>query len=91
VGAGGPGAQLNWAAWSGDAGAFHPGSGTVTFAPGETTATIPFTVSPTAASGCSVQSMELGLPCYPVVAVTLGNPKHPLLGSTATSDLYYGP
>jgi hypothetical protein len=88
---GGAGEQLNWAAWSGDAAAFHPGSGTVTFAPGETTTTIPFTVSPTAASGCSVLSMELGLPCYPVVAVTLVNPKHALLGSTPTSDLYYAP
>jgi serine protease len=88
---GGEGAQLNWAAWSGDATAFHPSSGTVTFAPGETTATIPFTVSPTAASGCSVQSMELGLPCYPVVAVTLVNPEHALLGPTPTSDLYYAP
>jgi hypothetical protein len=88
---GGPGEQLNWAAWSGDAGAFHSSSGTVTFAPGETTAAIPFTVSPTAASGCSVQSMELGLPCYPVVAVTLVNPEHALLGPTPTSDLYYAP
>ena len=89
--AGGDGAQLNWAAWAGDAAAFHPSSGTVTFAPGETTTAIPFTVSPTAASGCSVQSMELGLPCYPVVSVTLVNPKHALLGPTPTSDLYYAP
>lgn len=82
------GAQLFWAAWAGDAGSFHPSSGTVTFAPGETTATIPFTVDPTTASGCSVQSMEFGLPCYPAVLVTLVNPRHALLGPTPASSLY---
>src|SRR5664280_592483 len=84
----GEGVQLFWAAWAGDAASFHPSSGTVRFAPGETTATIPFTVNPTTASGCSVQSMEVGLPCYPAVLVTLVNPEHALLGPTPASSLY---
>ena len=88
---GAAGAQLQWAAWSGDPAAFHPGSGTVTFAPGQTTATIPFTVAPTSATGCSALSMELGLPCYPAVLVTLVHPRHAQLGSTPASSLFYGP
>ena len=88
---GAAGAQLFWAAWSADTAAFHPSSGTVKFAPGETAATIPFRVSPTASSGCSVQSIEFGLLCYPAVLVTLVNPEHALLGPTPSSSLYYGP
>ncbi len=85
------GVQLFWAAWAGDAASFHPSSGTVKFAPGQTSATIPFTVDPTTARACSVQSMELGLPCYPAVLVTLVNPAHALLGPTPASSLYYAP
>lgn len=88
---GAAGAQLSWAAWAGNAASFHPSSGTVTFAPGQTTATIPFTVSPTSVSGCSVLSMEIGLPCYPAALVTLTNPEHALLGPTPASSLFYAP
>ena len=91
VTSGDAGAQLYWAAWAGDVAAFHPSSGTVTFTPGETTATIPFTVDPTTASRCSALLMELGVPCYPPVLVILFNPRHALLGPTPASTLYYTP
>jgi hypothetical protein len=83
--------QLNWAAWAGAAASFSPGSGVITYAPGQTVATISFTVSPTSVSGCSTQSIELGLPCYPDAGVTLSNPSHATLEPSPEVDLVYLP
>ena len=75
----GPSIQLFWAAWAGAAASFNPGRGAITFAPGQTVATISFTVNPSSVSGCSMQSIELGLPCYPDAGVTLSDPSHATL------------
>jgi hypothetical protein len=87
----GPSIQLFWAAWAGAAASFHPGSGAITFAPGQTVATISFTVNPNSANGCSMQSIELGLPCYPDAGVTLSNPRHATLEPTPEVGLVYLP
>jgi hypothetical protein len=87
----GPSAQLFWAAWSGAAASFHPGSGVITFAPGQTVAAISFTVDPTSVSGCSTESLELGLPCYPDAEVTLSNASHAALDPSPEVGLVYLP
>lgn len=87
----GPSIQLFWAAWAGAVASFNPGSGAITFAPGQTVATMSFTVDPTSVSGCSMQSIELGLPCYPDAGVTLSNPRHATLGPSPEVDLVYLP
>ncbi|MGH9079593.1 MAG: fibronectin type III domain-containing protein [Acidimicrobiales bacterium] len=87
----GPSIQLFWAAWAGAAASFNPGSGAITFAPGQTVATISFTVNPTNVSGCSMQSIELGLPCYPDAGVTLSNPSHATLEPSPEVGLAYLP
>jgi Fibronectin type III domain len=87
----GPSIQLFWAAWAGAATSFNPGSGAITFAPGQTVATISFTVNPTSVSGCSMQSIELGLPCYPDAGVTLSNPSHATLEPSPEVGLVYLP
>ena len=79
------------AAWTGAATSFNPGSGAITFAPGQTVATISFTVNPTSVSGCSMQSIELGLPCYPDAGVTLSNPSHATLEPSPEVGLVYLP
>jgi DNA-binding beta-propeller fold protein YncE len=84
--AGGPGAQLFWGAWTGGASSFSPSSGTVTFAPGQTTATIPLTVNPTTVSGCDSTT-----PCYPSVTITLTDPINAVLGSTTVTNVFYAP
>jgi hypothetical protein len=84
--AGGPGAQLFWGAWTGAASSFSPSSGTVTFAPGQTTATIPLTVNPTTVTGCDSTT-----PCYPSVTLTLTNPTSAILGSTTVTNVFYAP
>ena len=82
----GPGAQLYWGAWTGAASSFSPSSGTVTFAPGQTNATIPFSVSPTTVTECGSTT-----PCYPSVTVTLANPTDAVLGSPAAANVFYAP
>jgi hypothetical protein len=84
--AGGPGAQLFWGAWTGGASSFSPSSGTVTFAPGQTTATIPLTVNPTTVTGCDSTT-----PCYPSVTITLTDPTNAVLGSTTVTNVFYAP
>jgi YVTN family beta-propeller protein len=84
--AGGPGAQLFWGAWTGGASSFSPSSGTVTFAPGQTTATIPLTVNPTTVTGCDTTT-----PCYPSVTITLTDPTNAVLGSTTVTNVFYAP
>lgn len=84
--AGGPGGQLFWGAWTGAASSFSPSSGTVTFAPGHTAATIPLTVNPTTVTGCGTTT-----PCYPSVTLTLINPTNAVLGSTTTTNVFYAP
>jgi hypothetical protein len=82
--AGGPAAQLYWGAWVGAASSFSPSSGTVTFSPGQTTATIPLTVNPTTVTGCDTTT-----PCYPSVTITLTNPTNAVLGSTPFTNVFY--
>ncbi len=84
--AGGPAAQLYWGAWTGAASSFSPSSGTVTFAPGQTTATIALTVNPTTVTGCDTTT-----PCYPSVTITLTNPTNAVLGSTTVTNVFYAP
>jgi uncharacterized protein YjbI with pentapeptide repeats len=84
--AGGPAAQLYWGAWTGAASSFSPSSGTVTFAPGQSTATIPLTVNPTTVTGCDTTT-----PCYPSVTITLTNPLNAVLGSTTVTNVFYAP
>jgi hypothetical protein len=84
---GGPGETLFWGEWIGAAASFSPSSGTVTFAPGQTTATISFTVNPPNVSGCSPFFPPTA--CYPSATVTLTNPRNALLGSTTATNLFY--
>jgi len=83
----GPEVTLRWGEWIGAAASFSPSSGTVTFAPGQTTATISFTVSPTNVSGCSPFFPPSA--CYPSATVTLTNSRNALLGSTPATNLFY--
>jgi hypothetical protein len=87
----GPSIQLYWAAWAGSAASFNPGSGVITFTPGQTVTTISFTVNPASVSGCSMQSIELGLPCNPDAVVTLSNPSHATLEPSPEVGLAYLP
>ena len=83
----GPGAALYWGQWIGAASSFSPSSGTVTFAPGQTTATISFTVNPPNVTGCSPFFPPTA--CYPSVTVTLSNPKNAGLGPTPYTNLLF--
>ncbi len=83
---GGPSAQLSWGAWTGAASSFSPSSGTVTLAPGQTTATIPLTVNPTTVTGCDTTT-----PCYPSVTLTLTDPTNAILGSTTSTNVFFAP
>ena len=80
----GPGAATQSAEWLGDAGAFRPSSGTVTFAPGRTSATISLTIKQPTITGCSVFYSN----CLPSVAISLSNPRNASLGSTPVADLF---
>jgi hypothetical protein len=82
----GPGAQLYWGAWTGAASSFSPSSGTVSFAPGQTTATIPLSINPTPVIGCDSTT-----PCYPSVTITLTSPTNAELGSTPVTNVFYAP
>jgi hypothetical protein len=71
----------------GDAAAFSPSSGTVTFAPGQTTATISFSVNTPNQGGCPV-----GIPasnCFPGMTVTLSGPVNALLGAVPSTNVGY--
>ncbi len=71
----------------GDAAAFSPSSGTVTFAPGQTTATISFSVNTPNPGGCPV-----GIPashCFPGMTVTLSSPANALLGAVSSTNVGY--
>ncbi len=83
----GPNWALYWAEWIGSASSFSPSSGTVTFAPGQTTATISFTVNPQNVTGCSPFYPPTA--CYPSLTVTLMNPTNALLGPTPYTTLSY--
>ena len=83
----GPDWQLYWAQWIGDAAAFSPTSGTVTFAPGQTTATISFTVNTPNVTGCSPFYPPTS--CFPSVTVTLVNPTNALLDPTPFTYLSF--
>jgi hypothetical protein len=70
----------------GDAAAFSPSSGTVTFAPGQTTAAILFSAAPNV-GGCPI-----GIPasnCFPDVTVTLSSPVNALLGGVQSTNVGY--
>jgi hypothetical protein len=83
----GPQVILVWGEWIGAAASFSPSSGTVTFAPGQTSATVSFTVSPTNISGCSLFFPPSA--CHPSATVTLSNPRNALLGSMPATNLFY--
>jgi serine protease len=71
----------------GDAAAFSPSSGTVTFAPGQTTAAISLTVNTPNPGGCPI-----GIPasnCFPGLTVTLSSPVNALLGSVPSTNVGY--
>ena len=71
----------------GDAAAFSPSSGTVTFAPGKTTAAISFSVGDPNPGGCPV-----GIPagnCFPDLTVTLSGPVNALLGAVPSTNVGY--
>ena len=83
----GPNFALRWGEWIGAASSFSPSSGTVTFAPGQTTATILFTVNPTNVSGCSPFFPPQN--CWPSATVTLVNPANAVLGPTPYTTLAF--
>ncbi len=87
----GPQAALYWGAWFGAPSSFSPGSGTVTFAPGQTSASIPFVVDPTTLdSGCGIYYIGMST-CFPSVTVTISSPTNALVGPTAQSNVFYYP
>jgi predicted phage tail protein len=81
----GPSVTLYMAEWVGDAADFSPSSGTVTFPPGQTAATIPITVIDGTATGCSI----LIPTCLPSLTITLSSPTNATLGSTPLTNLFY--
>jgi Fibronectin type III domain len=83
----GPDWALYWAQWIGDAAAFSPNSGTVTFVPGQTTATISFTVNPSNVTGCSPFFPPIA--CFPSLTVTLVNPTNAVLDPTPFTTLSF--
>ena len=83
----GPAVTIQCCEWIGAASSFTPSSGTVTFAPGQTTASVTLTVSPTTVTGCSI----IAPACYPSLTMTLVNPKNAVLGSTSTTNVFYEP
>jgi hypothetical protein len=83
----GPDWALYWAQWIGDAAAFSPNSGTVTFVPGQTTATISFTVNLPNVTGCSPFFPPTA--CFPSLTVTLVNPTNAVLGPNPFTTLSF--
>ncbi len=83
----GPDWALGWGEWIGDAAAFSPSSGVVTFAPGQIVAAITFAVDPANATGCSLYYAPDQ--CYPTATVTLSNPTNALLGANPSTNLSY--
>jgi hypothetical protein len=81
----GPEETIRCCGWIGAASSFSPGSGTVTFAPGQTSATITLTVSPTTVSGCSIVVPA----CYPSETMTLVNPTNAVLGPPSATNVFY--
>jgi hypothetical protein len=70
----------------GDAAAFSPSSGTVIFAPGQTTAAILFSAV------LNVGGCPIGIPasnCFPDITVTLSSPVNALLGAVSSTDVGY--
>jgi Fibronectin type III domain len=71
----------------GDAAAFSPSSGTITFAPGQTTAAISFSGENVNPNGCPI-----GIPtshCFPQEVVTLSSPVNALLGAVPSTNVGY--
>jgi hypothetical protein len=71
--------------WVGDAADFSPSSGVVTFAPGQTTASIPITVIGGTATGCTFPISD----CLPSLTITLSGPTDAALGSMPVTNLFY--
>jgi Fibronectin type III domain len=71
----------------GDADAFSPSAGTVTFAPGQTTAAISFTVDIPNPGGCPVPIPASD--CFPDLTVTLYSPVNALLGAVTSTNVGY--
>jgi hypothetical protein len=79
------GTYMSW--FIGDANAFSPSSGTVTFAPGQTTATISFSVNTPDPGGCppAVPAND----CFPGMTVTLSSPVNALRGAVSSTNVGY--
>lgn len=82
---GGPSITLYMVEWVGDAADFSPNYGIVTFAPGQTTASIPITVIGGSATGCSFLIPD----CLPSLTITLSSPTGATLGSMPVTNLFY--
>jgi hypothetical protein len=85
VTASGPSSFLNQREWIADPAAFSPSSGTVTFAPGQTTAEISLTVLTQSATGCSIAIPPSG--CFPEVSIQLKSATNAQLGNDTDVDL----
>ncbi len=83
----GPEAGLYEREWIGDAGDVRPRSGTVTFSPGQTHATIAFRTIDPNATGCSISIPPTS--CWPSITVTLSNPSGAILGAKSAMDVYF--
>lgn len=79
------GTYMSW--FIGDAAAFSPSSGTVTFAPGQMTATVSFSVYTPDPGGCppAVPAND----CFPGMTVTLSSPVNALLGVVSSTNVGY--
>jgi hypothetical protein len=81
----GPEVTIQCCEWIGAASWFSPSSGTVTFAPGQTSATVTLTVSPATVTGCSIPVPA----CYPSETMTLVNPTNAVLGAPSATNVFY--
>ena len=87
MGTDGPEVTIQCCEWIGAASSFTPSSGMVTFAPGQTSASVTLTVSPTTVTGCSIVAPA----CYPSLTMTLVDPTNAVIGSMSTTNVFYEP
>jgi hypothetical protein len=81
----GPSGGTNDTYFIGDASAFAPSSGTVTFAPGHTTAAILFAGSSNGDCPGDIPASH----CFPDMTVTLSSPVNAVLGAVTSTDVGY--
>jgi hypothetical protein len=83
----GPPAAILAGQWVGSASSFTPRTGTITVAPGSTSATFTFAVTPLPASDCDI----LAANCWPSATVTLGKAVHATVGSPSSANVFASP